>query len=288
MTAPGTHRGDHRAAAGPSEPARYDVIGTTYAHYRVPDPRVATVVEEALRGAGTVIDVGSGTGSYEPPGRRVVAVEPSSTMIGQRPPDAAPVTRAVAERLPFRGRSFDAALAVLTVHHWDDPVAGLGELARVAPLQVVLTWDPAVFARFWLVAEYIPEIGEHEAGLATLAAVEAALRVREVFPVAVPWDCTDGFCGAYWRRPHVYLDPAARAAISAFSVLPSPVIERAIARLGDDLDDGTWARRHAELLATEELDLGYRLVIAHGRRQTGAGGASARAGDLRGTDVHGC
>jgi SAM-dependent methyltransferase len=247
------------------EPSRYDQIGLTYADYRRPDPRIAEAIERALGDAATVINVGSGAGSYEPRRPRVLAIEPSLTMIRQRARDAAPVIQAAAEHLPVRGGTFDAALAVLTVHHWYDPAVGLSELVRVSREQVVLTWDPTIFARFWLIDEYLPELAEAEAKLPTLAAVVSALNPIDVQPVLVPWDCTDGFCGAYWRRPERYLDPAARAAISAFAVCPRDAVERAVSELERDLQNGAWMRRHSDLLALSELDLGYRLVISRGR-----------------------
>jgi hypothetical protein len=187
-------------------------------------------------------------------------------MIRQRPADAAPVVQAAAEHLPVRDATFDAGLAVLTVHHWYDAVAGLSELVRVSREQVVLTWDPAIFARFWLVDEYLPELAESEAGLPTLSAVVSALNVVDVQPVRVPWDCTDGFCGAYWRRPERYVDAAARAAISAFAVCPPAAVERSVSQLERELESGAWMRRHAGLLELDELDLGYRLVVAKGHR----------------------
>lgn len=244
---------------------RYDTIGGTYGRYRRPDRRIAAAIEEGLGDADSVLDVGSGTGSYQPQGRRVMAIDPSVTMIRQRPPSSAPVVRAVAECLPFGDGAFDAAMAVLTVHHWDDPLAGLRELQRVATRQVILTWDPAVFARFWFVRDYLPEIAEEERRLATLESVVSCVDVVDVRPVPVPRDCTDGFCGAYWGRPRLYLDPDARRAISTFARCPSDAVARAVRRLERDLEDGTWDRDHRELRGLEELDLGYRLVVA-GRR----------------------
>lgn len=252
-------------------PLRYDRIGRTYSHYRRPDPRIQAGIEAALAGARSVVDVGSGTGSYEPSAERVVAVEPSVTMIRQRPQGTAPVVRAVAERLPFPDDAFDAAMALLTVHHWVDPARGLAELVRVAPRQVVLTWDPEVYSRFWLFTEYLPEVPAMEADLPTVSAVTKALGVAEVIAVPVPWDCTDGFCGAYWRRPSMYLHPDARAAISAFSGCPPEAVARAVACLERDLEDGAWDRRHEDLVERSELDLGYRIVV--GSR----GGASFQA-----------
>jgi len=261
--------------AGPAG-ERYDRIGGGYAEHRRPDPRIEALVAEALAGSRSVVGVGSGSGSYEPRGPGVVAVEPSWTMIRQRSPEAAPVVRARAEHLPFATGAFDASLAILTVHHWSDPELGLAELARVSRRQIVLTWDPAVWSRFWLVAEYLPEILANDAGLATLAAVEGALDGAEVRVVPVPWDCTDGFCGAYWRRPEVYLEAGPRNATSGIAQLDAPVVSRAMARLEEDLRSGGWRKRHGHLLALQEIDLGYRLVIASG---AATGAATPAASD---------
>ena len=241
----------------------YDRIGTRYAAARRPDPRVAAHLLGALEGCRTVVNVGAGAGSYEPVDRCVVAVEPSAVMNSQRPAGAAPAVQARAEALPFADDAFDAALAVLTTHHWSDAVAGLAELRRVARRQVVLTWDPALVAdRFWLVHDLLPEVMAHEAGLPTLDAVLAGLACARVVPVPVPHDCTDGFLAAHWRRPHAYLDPAVRSGMSSFALLEPAVVDAAMARLAVDLDDGSWAREHADLMACDELDVGYRLVVA--------------------------
>jgi SAM-dependent methyltransferase len=242
----------------------YAVLGSSYASRRQPDPRIARLIRAALGDARTVINVGAGTGSYEPADLRVTAVEPSPVMIAQRPAGAAPVLRGTAEDVPFADRSFDAALAVLTVHHWRDPAAGLAELRRVAGRQVVLTWDPAVFARFWLVQDYLPQIAEHERGLATLDVIAAGLacdgRPVTIRPVLVPADCADGFLGAYWRQPEAYLDPAVRAAMSGIALLDQHAVAAGIGRLAADLAAGRWHRRHGQLLTRADLDLGYRLV----------------------------
>lgn len=247
-----------------THPQRYDSLGRGYARFRQPDPRIAAAIEDAIGEARTVLDVGSGTGSYEPRHGRVVAVEPSRTMIDQRHPDAAPVVQGVAEHLPFPDGSFDAALAVLTTHHWPDHRAGLRELARVSERQVILTWDHRVFARFWLVAEYLPEIATYESHLATLDAVTDALLVTAVRPIPVPADCTDGFAGAYWRRPAYYLDPGARGSISAFAHCDPRTVTQAMSRLQADLASGRWLYRHRGLAVRRTLDVGYRLVIARG------------------------
>jgi SAM-dependent methyltransferase len=239
----------------------YDDIGRGYRGQRRPDPRVAAAIAQALGEAATVVNVGAGTGSYEPSDRRVVAVEPSAAMIAQRPPGSAPVVQASALALPLPDRSFAAALAVLTVHHWPDRARGLAELARVARERVVLfTWDPAT-PGFWLVDEYFPEIWAIDRPIfPTLDELRRVLGTVEVRPVPVPADCTDGFLGAYWRRPTAYLDPVVRSAMSTFAKLRDA--DGGIARLRADLADGSWHRRHADLLDRSELDLGYRLVAA--------------------------
>jgi len=242
----------------------YERIGSGYAGTRQPEPSWESAIVTALGEAASVVNVGAGTGSYEPRGRRVVAVEPSAVMVEQRRAGSAPVVRAVAEHLPFADRSFDAALAVLTLHHWTDPLAGLRELRRVAGRQVVVTWDLDVLERtFWFARDYLPEVFDRERDLARLAtAVEGLGPVCDVRVLPVPWDCRDGFFAAYWRRPEVYLDPLARSAMSTLALMPQEPVERATSALRRDLESGAWHERYADLLALDDLDLGYRLVLA--------------------------
>lgn len=247
----------------------YDRIGGGYASYRRPDPRIAARIRHALGGARTVVNVGAGAGSYEPE-VRVVAVEPSATMVAQRPAGAAPAVRASALALPFRADAFDAALAVLTLHHWPEWRVGVAEMARVARERVVILTFDADAESFWLVRDYFPAIRELDRRwMPPVAEVADALGGADVVPVPVPWDCIDGFLGAYWRRPQAYLDADVRGAISAFGLIDG--VEEGIARLRRDLEDGTWARRNADLEAREELDIGYRLVVAS-RGSGGQGG----------------
>lgn len=248
-------------------PQLYDEIGLGYGNHRRPDPRVADSILRALGDADTVVNVGAGAGSYEPTDRSVVAVEPSLAMIRQRRAGSAPVVQASATHLPFRHAAFAAALAVLTVHHWPDRVRGLAELARVARRRVVIvTYDPAA-SGFWLVDDYFPEIGEIDRRIMPpMEEIRGMLGDVEVRPLPVPHDCIDGFLGAYWRRPHAYLDAGVRGAISSFSMIGD--VEPGLARLRGDLEDGTWERRHGHLLRRAEADLGYRLVVANRARGT--------------------
>jgi SAM-dependent methyltransferase len=218
-------------------------------------------MEQALGDSVSVVNVGAGAGSYEPPDRDVIAVEPSDVMIAQRPPGSAPVVRARAEQLPFADGAFDAAMAVLTLHHWGDLEAGVAEMLRVARRVVVLTWDQRVCDRFWLVAEYLPEIAALDAGRAVAVdRLAGLLGGGEISTVPIPHDCTDGFLGAYWRRPEAYLDSEVRASISSLAALGEQTAG-GLLRLEADLRSGAWQRRHARLLELDELDLGYRLVI---------------------------
>lgn len=238
----------------------YDAIGRGYREFRVPDPRIATAVGAALGAARSVVNVGAGAGSYEPADRDVVAVEVSRTMIVQRA-SVIPVVQASATALPFASDAFAAALAILTVHHWPDRRRGLEEMARVARDRVViLTWDPG-FTGFWLVEDYFPEIAEIDRRIfPTLDELTGAFGAFEIRTVMVPADCTDGFLGAYWRRPEAYLDAAVRGAMSTFTKIAG--VDEGVERLRRELADGTWERRHGEVLSPNELDLGYRLVIA--------------------------
>lgn len=244
---------------------RYDAIGKSYATRRRPDSHIEARLLDAFGDATSVINVGAGSGSYEPRDRRVMAIEPSPVMIEQRDPTAAPVIRAVAEALPVASHSFDVALGILTVHHWSDVARGLGELQRVADRQIVLTWDPRMAADFWLVAEYVPEIAEWDRQLDPLDVVLDHLDVDTIEPLPVPADCTDGFLAAYWRRPEAYLDPGVRGAMSGLSLIDQTTVDRAMERLARDLDTGAWHDRHHDLLGFDELDVGYKLVTAHTR-----------------------
>ncbi len=242
--------------------AVYDSIGASYNTTRHADPRLEQAIWSALEGCRSVLNVGAGTGAYEPTDRAVVAVEPSATMRRARPEGSAPCVAGTAESLPFDDRSFDAAMAILTVHHWSDYRAGLRELRRVARHHVlVVHWDQAVIDQFWL-ADYFPEAFAFDRGRApSLQEVCAALGPdADVVPLPVPHDCQDGFGAAYWRRPEAYLDPAVRAGIS---MLAQTEHERGdgLGRLRQDLRDGTWVARHHALLARTELDCGYRIVV---------------------------
>jgi SAM-dependent methyltransferase len=243
--------------------ALYDRLGVGYTTTRNEDPRIAAAIHSALGDARSVVNVGAGAGSYEPADRRLVAIEPSPVMIAQRPPDAAPAIIATAEALPLADDGVDAAMAVLTDHHWSDRARGLAEMRRVARRRaVVFQHDPSVGDRFWLTREYLPTFRRRLEGK-VLAEMMAPLGDDLEFrPVPIPHDCTDGFMAAHWRRPHAYLDPRVRDGISVFHLLPADEVEQAVARLRADLDSGAWERRHADLLERDELDLGFRVIVA--------------------------
>ena len=237
----------------------YDRIGDGYAGLRRADPRIAARLHAALGPPGDLLNVGAGTGNYEPQDRRVVAVEPSSEMIRQRRPHAAPVVQAVAARLPFADGAFEAGLAVLTVHHWPDPVAGLRELRRVVRGRIViLTFDPG--ARPWL-TDYLPELAAlDEAQMPALKTYAAALGPVRLEPLTTPHDCADGFLYAFWRRPEAYLDPRIRSGSSSFRALANP--QPGLERLRSDLESGEWDRRYGGLRRLDAYDAGYRIVIS--------------------------
>ncbi|MFJ8632491.1 methyltransferase domain-containing protein [Streptomyces sp. NPDC093568] len=243
--------------------ATYDTLGVTYAQTRRPDPRIAAQIHAALGDATNVVNVGAGAGSYEPP-QTALAVEPSQVMISQRPAGAAPAVQAVAECLPLCDNAAEAVMALLTVHHWADLVAGIRELRRVARRRIViLTWDQHIFReRFWLVRDYVPEAAAYDDTRAVpVDQLIDLLGGGRQEPVLGPHDCIDGFGAAYWRRPHAYLDPRVRAGISMLAQTGDDTLTRGLTRLADDLRDGRWHSRYAELLTLEAIDVGYRIIV---------------------------
>lgn len=254
--------GDSREGSVMSIEQLYDTIGATYTVTRRTEPRIAAQVWAALGDARTVLNVGAGTGSYEPSDREVTAVEPSAVMRAQRHAGAARCVAATAESLPFEDQSFDAAMAFATVHHWQDPIAGLREMRRVARRVVVFTCDTddrSWRRRFWLTRDYLPEVAASRVGLATELARAIGARME---PVLIPWDCADGFFEAYWRRPEAYLDENVRRGISVWATVGREAEQRAVRSLRDDLATGRWAERNSDLLDLEAAELGLRLLIA--------------------------
>ncbi|MFG2772010.1 methyltransferase domain-containing protein [Streptomyces sp. NPDC048350] len=242
----------------------YETIGSAYPATRRTEPRIAARIWDALGDARTVLNVGAGTGSYEPQDRDVTAVEPSAVMRAQRPAGAAPCVAASAERLPFADRTFDAAMAVSTVHHWPDPVAGLREMRRVARRVVVFTYDADETAwrdRFWLTRDYLPEFADLLVDWPPLADLTQAIGGRAE-PVLIPWDCADGFFEAHWRRPEAYLDDQVRRAVSVWTRVGPQAELRAVERLREDLSSGRWAERNRDLVALDAAELGLRLLVA--------------------------
>ena len=253
-----------RSADGSAGDADYGTIGKSYAHYRQPDDRIAARISQALGPARTVLNVGAGAGSYEPAGRLVTPVEPSASMRAQRPPGLAPAVDATAEDLPFADDSFDAAMTTFSVHQWGDLGAGLREVRRVTrgPI-VILTGDPDRLRRFWL-DQYAPEVIDTEArrypSVQTLA--EGLGGPVDVDVVPVPLDCTDGFNEAYYGRPEMLLDPAARRSCSAWSFVDAGVPGRFARDLGRDLADGTWDARYGHLRTQPFFDGSLILVTS--------------------------
>jgi SAM-dependent methyltransferase len=244
-------------------PPVYDTIGRHYTANRRADPRWEAIVAEHVAGAARVVNVGAGTGSYEPAGCALVAVEPSTVMLGQRAASAAPAVRASASSLPVRTDWADVSMAVLTIHHWDDWERGLEELCRVAPRRVVLGIDFAVHAEFWLLQEYLPEVLDHTLRCRPSADVIAGA-IGATTSIVLPTyaDLQDGVLGAHWSRPQAYLDPIVRANNSGCALADPESMAAGIERLEADLASGAWHRRHRDLLARDRIDLGYRLLVS--------------------------
>jgi SAM-dependent methyltransferase len=246
---------------------RYDLIGAQYAVTRREDPRIAALIHAGLGEARTIVNVGAGTGSYEPRDRQVLAIEPSEVMIAQRDPSLAAAIAGRAYPLPLEDRSVDAAMAILTIHHWDeDQERGVREMRRVArgPV-VILTFDPEVSARMWLMADYFPEVAELDRR--TLPPPETIARwldgevaIREV---PISRDTPDWSLGSFWAHPERVLDARARNSTSGFARMPQEVVDRVVAAVERDLQDGTWDARHGHLRELHEYDAGLRLLVSN-------------------------
>jgi hypothetical protein len=250
------------SACGDDRGLLYESIGRSYAATRREDPRIAAQIHKTLVGVRILLNVGAGTGSYEPNNIQVVAVEPSLTMIRQRDAKRGKVVRAVAEDLPFRDRCFDAAMALWTVHHWKDLKRGFRELQRVSR-RVVLVLGTDRLNQLWLTRDYFPSMAQVRRPAAKLEALYDILgnEVR-IDPLMIPIDCEDGFSSAFWGRPEAYLDPVVRHGISTFQLLTRADLENGLHKLRRDLTSGDWDRRHGRLRTLSEFDCGLRLVIS--------------------------
>lgn len=247
--------------------ARYDAIGIDYARFRTEDPKIAALVHAALGDAKTVVNVGAGAGSYEPDDRWVLAVEPSDVMAAQRPPHRRPALRGSAGTLPLRDASVDAAMAMVTIHHWDEERGrGVRELRRVArgPV-VILTYDAEVSAKMWLMADYLPEVAALDRRI--FPPLDAVARwlggTSEVTVIPLSRSTPDRMLGAFWAHPEWVLDPGARAATSGFARMDPAVVARVVAAVKRDLESGEWDRRHGGLRDLDEYDAGLRLLVAN-------------------------
>ena len=248
--------------------SRYDSIGHGYARMRREDPGIAAAIDDALGSARSVLNVGAGTGSYEPRGRHVVAIEPSDVMTAQRPAIRVPAIKASAGSIPLRDGSVDAAMAILSVHHWDEErERGVREMRRVARGQVILlTYDASVSARMWLAGEYFPEVAERDKCIfPTMCQLKAWLG-GDVRIDAIPLsrDTPDWMLGSFWAHPERVLDAQARAATSGFSCMDDSVVDRVVGAVARDLENGSWDSRYGHLRDLAAFDVGLRLVV--GRR----------------------
>ena len=242
----------------------YDRLGRGYSRFRRPDPRIAARIEAGLGDAKSVLNVGAGTGSYEPAGRDVTAVEPSAEMISQRPAEAAPVVQASAEALPFEDRSFDAAMAVLTVHHWNDAEAGLGEMLRVARDRIlIVAFDPEALADFWIAADYFPQMLQLKRRSGGSSGVlKQMLPAAASSPIPVPRDCEDHFFAALWARPELLFDEDVVRPMWVWQSISEESRQAGRERLAADLQSGAWEERYGHLRERDELDVGLRLVVS--------------------------
>ncbi|MFK7802076.1 MAG: class I SAM-dependent methyltransferase [Anaerolineae bacterium] len=243
----------------------YDEIGLNYSVTRCTDPKIAQQLYPELQGATRIINIGAGTGSYEPENVELVAVEPSAKMIAQRGIGSYRVEQASAENLPFEDDSFSHAMTVNSMHHWGNRELAFSEINRVATEKfVAITWDPQSDP-FWLTRDYFPEIYKMDRDIfPELDEFKAYFDDINISPVQIPSNCQDGLFAAFWRRPEAYLDRQVRQATSPFSKVTN--LSEGLQKLKDDLASGAWAKNNHNILNLSSLDVGYRLVTAKVRK----------------------
>ena len=239
--------------------AKYDTIGINYATQRKSDPRIAQQILEKLKGAQRIVNIGAGSGSYEPDNIDLVAVEPSIEMIQQRSPNAHPVIQGTAEHLPFPDKSFTHALTILSMHHWENRAIAFNEINRVATQNfIAISWNPEA-AHFWLTKDYFPEIMEIDRAIfPNINEIQNHFDDVQVTALLIPEDCIDGFLAAYWKRPAAYLNEAVRNSISSFAKLKD--VSKGLAKLKSDIESGKWQEINQSILKESSLDVGYIII----------------------------
>ena len=241
----------------------YDKIGKSYSVGRRTDPKLAKQMHQFLSGSHSILNIGAGTGSYEPANMEVIALEPSEVMISQRPKGSAPVVQGVAENLPFEDKQFSHCMTVLSMHHWTDRDKAFSEIKRVTREKfVALTWSPLGKEEpYWLYRDYLKAIPELNRSIfPNVNELRQYFAHVEEYVLPIPHDCQDGFDGAYWKRPQAFLDPEVRANMSVFSKIKN--VDAILERLQQDVESGAWHKKNAGILALDELDIGYRIFVA--------------------------
>lgn len=241
----------------------YDGKNHNYSAIRKADPRIGLHVGRSLENCRTILNVGAGTGSYEPDDKFVIAVEPSSDMRAKRLAlGRTPAVDAKADDLPFDDKSFDAVMAVLTIHHWPDLKVGLTEIKRVARKKItILTYDPNLLDLFWN-AKYFPELIEIERSrYPKLDRIASCLgQDLKVTNIKIPLDCTDGFQEAFYGRPEAFLQEEVRKAQSAWGFLDKELERNYVNRLSDDLASGEWDRLYGFHRYLPEFEGAFRML----------------------------
>jgi hypothetical protein len=255
---------DNRYEDGSAGDVNYGVIGKNYSCYRQPDPRIADFINNALGNAKKILNVGAGTGSYEPLDKEVTAVEPSQTMRNQRPDHLAEAIDAVAEDLPFPDNSFDASMTTFSVHQWTCLNSGLKEMKRVTSGPIlILSCDPGLVQEFWL-NDYAPKVLEAEAkrypDFDNMCDILGG--TGRVLSVPIPLDCSDGFIEAYYGRPEKFLNEKARHSCSAWSTVDSETSKKYVNHLQNDLQSDAWDQKYGNLRSLPEFDGSLRLYVS--------------------------
>ncbi|MEH2283801.1 MAG: methyltransferase domain-containing protein [Nostoc sp.] len=253
----------------------YNSIGQQYSKTRVPDIRIVNKLIDLLNlPKGSIIaDIGAGTGGYSielaNQGFLVNAIEPSVVMQKQAVEHSqVKWFSGYAEDLPLSDKSVDAVVSILTIHHFSHLEKAFQEMHRIIRdgAIILLTFDIRLAQKIWLY-DYFPFLWEDALRFLPLNKqvnlIQSNTKRRvEAIPLLLPYDLSDLFAAAGWRRPELYLQPEVRAGISSFALANQDLVEQGVKLLTADLSSGEWSKKYSDIHNLTEIDIGYRFICA--------------------------
>lgn len=235
----------------------YDEIGATYNGTRQADLYLTGRLLDLLQPAPDklYLDIGCGTGNYTialaDKDVNFYGVEPSETMLQEARSRHKKITwlQGTAENIPVVNNLFDAAIATLTIHHWNDLNKSFSELHRVLKDNgkiVLFTSTPEQMEGYWL-NHYFPEMLKKAASqMPSFAIIEQAcmvngFEIKNTEEYNIQDDLQDRFLYIGKNNPELYFDENIRSGISAFAALANEdETQSGLLKLRADLQNGTF------------------------------------------------